>query len=223
MRINCLQHTPNEGPGYLAAWAELRGHEFYTYHPRYFDRALPQADETDMLVVLGGPMSPNDTDAWIEAERQLIWQLLQQHKAIFGACFGAQQIVKTLGKTVGRAPCKEVGWAPVYRQSQIIPGLPASLEALHWHQDMFELPDQARLLFSSDLLVNQGFLLGTKVVGLQFHFEPAPYNLREMVMNDGAYALEDNALNQTPAMILNHGVPEANQAVLYRLLDYISA
>ncbi|MDD2214340.1 MAG: type 1 glutamine amidotransferase [Oscillospiraceae bacterium] len=223
MRINCLQHTPNEGPGYLANWAEQRGHEFYTYHPRFFDQALPQAGETDMLVVLGGPMSPNDDVAWIKAERQLIWQLLQQHKPIFGACFGAQQIVKALGKTVHPAPYKEVGWAPVYRQDQSLPGLPASLEALHWHQDMFELPDQARLLFSSDLLTNQGFLLGSNVLGLQFHFEPKPYNLREMVVNDGAYALEHNALQQTPAMILNHGVPEANQAVLYQLLDYISA
>ena len=27
MRINVLQHTPNEGPGAIRAWAEENGHE----------------------------------------------------------------------------------------------------------------------------------------------------------------------------------------------------
>ena len=59
MRINVLQHTPNEGPGVISEWAHQRGHEIYVYHPAQFNK-LPTADETDMLVILGGPMSPND-------------------------------------------------------------------------------------------------------------------------------------------------------------------
>ncbi|WP_373841724.1 type 1 glutamine amidotransferase [Limosilactobacillus sp.] len=221
MRINVLQHTPNEGPGSIQNWAHLHHAEFYVYHPYQFGN-LPTADETDLLVILGGPMSPNDDLDWIKQERALIRQLLDQHKPIFGACFGAQQIAKTLGCQIGKAPHKEVGWAPVYLQSKAIPGIPNQLEALHWHEEMFQVPNQAQLLFSSDLVKNQGFLLGDNVIGLQFHFEPQIDNVREMAINDNQYSLIHNDLHQTPQEIIAHGVPKENQQVMFKLLDYIN-
>ena len=33
MRINILQHTPNEGPGMIMDWAHQHQHAVYTYHP----------------------------------------------------------------------------------------------------------------------------------------------------------------------------------------------
>ena len=221
MRINVLQHTPNEGPGAIQAWADEREHEFYVYHPYQFG-SLPTAEETDLLVVLGGPMSPNDDLPWIKQERVLIKQLLAQHKPIFGACYGAQQIAKTLGYQIGKAPHKEVGWAPVYRQSTAVPGIPEKLDALHWHEEMFAVPDEAQLLFSSDLVKNQGFLLGDNVIGLQFHFEPLADNVREMAVNDDQYPLEHNDLHQTPQEIIDHGVPAENKRVMFSLLDFIT-
>lgn len=175
-----------------------------------------------MLVVLGGPMSPNDDLPWIKQERMLIKQLLAQHKPIFGACYGAQQIAKTLGYQIGKAPHKEVGWAPVYRQSTAVPGIPEKLDALHWHEEMFEVPDEAQLLFSSDLVKNQGFLLDDNVIGLQFHFEPLADNVREMAVNDDQYPLEHNDLHQTPQEIIDHGVPAENKRVMFSLLDFIT-
>ena len=221
MRINVLQHTPNEVPGAIQAWADERGHEFYVYHPYQFGN-LPTAEETDLLVVLGGPMSPNDDLPWIKQERVLIKQLLAQHKPIFGACYGAQQIAKTLGYQIGKASHKEVGWAPVYRQSTAVPGIPEKLDALHWHEEMFEVPDEAQLIFSSDLVKNQGFLLGDNVIGLQFHFEPLADNVREMAVNDDQYPLEHNDLHQTPQEIIDHGVPAENKRVMFSLLDFIT-
>ncbi|MBF0600314.1 type 1 glutamine amidotransferase [Limosilactobacillus oris] len=221
MRINVLQHTPNEGPGAIQAWADEREHVFYVYHPYQFG-SLPTAEETDLLVVLGGPMSPNDDLPWIKQERVLIKQLLAQHKPIFGACYGAQQIAKTLGYQIGKAPHKEVGWAPVYRQSTAVPGIPEKLDALHWHEEMFEVPYEAQLLFSSDLVKNQGFLLGDNVIGLQFHFEPLADNVREMAVNDDQYPLEHNDLHQTPQEIIDHGVPAENKRVMFSLLDFIT-
>lgn len=75
MRINVLQHTPNEGPGTIQEWSQDRGHEMYVYHPYQFGN-LPTADETNLLIILGGPMSPNDDLTWIKQERVLIRQLL---------------------------------------------------------------------------------------------------------------------------------------------------
>lgn len=221
MRINVLQHTPNEGPGSIQTWAGQRGADFYVYHPYQFGN-LPTAAETDLLVILGGPMSPNDDLPWIKQERVLIQQLLDQHKPIFGACYGAQQIAKTLGYPIGKAPHKEVGWAPVYRQSAAIPGIPDQLTALHWHEEMFAVPAEAQLLFSSDLVKNQGFLLGDNVIGLQFHFEPLADNVREMAVNDDQYPLDHNDLHQTPQEIIDHGVPSENKQVMFSLLDFIT-
>lgn len=221
MRINVLQHTPNEGPGTIQEWSQDHGHEMYIYHPYQFGN-LPTADETDMLIILGGPMSPNDDLTWIKQERVLIQQLLEAHKPIFGACYGAQQIAKTLGYAIKKAPHKEVGWAPVYLKSDIIPNIPEKLTALHWHEEMFEVPEQADLLFSSDLVKNQGFVMNGNVIGLQFHFEPTADNVREIAVNDDQYPLDHNDLHQTGNEIIQHGVPAENKRVMYRLLDFIA-
>lgn len=156
MRINVLQHTPNEGPGSIEKWANEHNAEFYVYHPATFGK-LPTADETDMLVILGGPMSPNDDFPWIKQERELIKELAKEHKPMFGACFGAQQISMAFGGEVSDAKYKEVGWAPVYLKNHEIPDIPDKLTALHWHQQMFSIPEGGKLLFSGDLLENQGF------------------------------------------------------------------
>jgi len=220
MRINVLQHTPNEGPGSIATWAELHGHALFTYHPYQFGQ-LPTAADTDMLIILGGPMSPNDDLPWIKAERVLIQDLLARDIPIFGACYGAQQITKTLGYPVSKAPAKEVGWAPVQRQSSMIPNLPDNLNVLHWHEEMFEIPTEATWLFASAAVRNQGFVLNHRVVGLQFHVEPRQNNVREMVVNDFPY-IKGSVLNQTADDILRVTVPEENERALFAILDYIT-
>ena len=119
MRINVLQHTPNEGPGAIRSWAEENGHELYVYHP-YRYGILPDVEETDMLVILGGPMSPNDDFEWLKKERDLIRAAIKQDLPIFGACLGAQQISKALGGVVKNSGVKEVGFAPVFLKSHAI-------------------------------------------------------------------------------------------------------
>lgn len=220
MRINVLQHTPNEGPGAIKDWAHVHRHELYVYHPYQFNGILPTASETDMLIILGGPMSPNDSEPWILQERQLIAELLQKKRPIFGACFGAQQIAKTLGAPIGKA-AKEVGWAPVYLKSNTIPDIPPKLTALHWHEEKFAIPQGAELLFSSDLLETQGFVLNHRIIGLQFHFEPQADDIREIVVNDASYT-ENSLLHQSPEDILNRPVPAENKLVMFKLLDYIT-
>ncbi len=221
MRINVLQHTPNEGPGTIRDWSHAHGHELWVYHPETFGH-LPSAEQTDLLVILGGPMSPNDDFPWIHAERELIADLLEQGKPLFGACFGAQQIAKVLGAPVTKAPHKEVGWASVYRQCDAIAGIPQQLTALHWHEEMFGIPEGAWLLFSSDLVRNQGFIYRENVVGLQFHFEPGPDEVREIACNDTEYPLSHNDLHQGTADILAHPVPVENKAVMAAILDHIT-
>lgn len=221
MRINILQHTPDEGPGSIKEWAHLHGHQVFTYYPGFFNGVLPSADETDMLIILGGPISPNDHDEFISQERKLIQQLIDQDKPIFGACFGAQQISKTLGYEVKKSPVKEVGWGEVTKQADVIPDLPKTLNVLHWHEEMFEVPNDGKLLFSSSGLTNQGFVLGHHIVGLQFHLEPLQDNVREMVINDFPY-LKGSIFNQTATDVLQQEVPAENKLAMFKILDFIS-
>ena len=220
MRVNVLQHTPNEGPGSIQEWADLHQYDFYVYHPYQFG-ILPVAATTDLLVILGSPMSPNDDLPWIKQERQLIKQLFQEGKPILGVCFGAQQIVKTLGYQVKKAPVKEVGWGPVKLQSKLISSLPESLEVLHWHEEMFEIPKEADVLFSNANLQNQGFVLGKQAVGLQFHLEPEKDNIKEIVVNDSQY-LSGSMFKQTAKQIIEHPVPKENKTAMFRILDYLT-
>ena len=62
---------------------------------------------------------------------------------------------------------------------------------------------------------------GYNVVGLQFHFEQDEDSVREVALNDGNYALQNNALHQTPEDIIKHGVPKGNKEILFKLLDYL--
>ena len=220
MIVNVLQHTPNEGPGSIQKWAHLHHHEFYVYHPYQFG-ILPTAEETDFLVILGGPMSPNDDLPWIKQERQLIKKLLAKNVPILGICYGAQQIVKTLGYQVKKAPVKEVGWGPVTVQTDVIKGLPHELTVLHWHEEMFEIPQGAKILFSNDNLQNQGFVLGKQAVGLQFHLEPEEDNLKEIVVNDAQY-ISGSVFQQTAEQIILAPISPANEAAMFSILDYLA-
>lgn len=220
MRINIIQHTPNERPGSILDWAHDRNHDVYIYHPYQFGY-LPKVDETDMLVIMGGPMSVNDDIDWIESERDIIKELAQRDVPIFGACFGAQQLSKAFGGKITASPVKEVGWAPVYLKSDVIDGIPAELTAMHWHGETFKIPDNAELLFSSELLANQGFIIGHRIVGLQFHFELQTDNVREIVTNDFNY-IDGSVFKQTKEDILAREVPKENKDVMYTILDFIS-
>lgn len=221
MIINVLQHTPNEGPGSIQEWAHLHHYDFFVYHPYQF-QILPTVAQTDLLVILGGPMSPNDEYPWIFQERKLIKILMQKKVPILGICFGAQQIVKTLGYSVHKAPAKEVGWSPVNLQSTKIHGVPDHLTVLHWHEEMFELPKTADLLFSNDNLTNQGFLIDHQAVGLQFHLEPLADNVKEIVVNDAQY-LSGSVFQQSAAEILQTPVPHSNKAAMFHILDYLTS
>ena len=66
------------------------------------------------------------------------------------------------------------------------------------------------------------YLLGDHVIGLQFHLEPQADDVREIAINDAAYALDDNALHQTAAEIMRVDPPEANRLAIFRMLDFIT-
>jgi GMP synthase-like glutamine amidotransferase len=143
--------------------------------------ALPAPADFDRLVVMGGPMSVGDTEAypWLTDELESIADAIAAGKSVVGVCLGAQLIAAALGARVNPNAHKEIGWFPVRLTEQakaldLCDRLPAEQTVFHWHGDTFDLPPRAVHLAESEACANQAFLFDGRVLGLQFHLESTP-------------------------------------------------
>ncbi len=190
MKVHIFQHVPFEGPACIEQWARERRAELtWTrfYEPEW---ALPEAAGPDLLVVMGGPMSVNETDQypWLEAERAIVAARIARDLPTLGICLGAQQIAAATGCRVYRAPEREIGWFPVSGHTVDSPAFrfPDQFPALHWHGEMFDLPEDAVWLASTEACPHQAFQLGRRVLALQFHLEATPESVRALVRHAAA-------------------------------------
>ncbi len=224
MRIHCLTHVPFEGPGRIAEWAKTRGHELLIIRSDLVD-TLPDANETEMLVVMGGPMSVNDALPWLQREAALVEGCLKLKRPLLGVCLGAQLLAKVLGARVFASGLKEIGWWPVTSVGNSEtpgPSLPHKFTPLHWHGETFDLPQGARHLAQSEAIPNQAFLAQPKAVGVQFHLEATPQSVQEIV--NGARAdIEVGPWQQTEAALLEARTARSAELEMpcYALLDWL--
>jgi GMP synthase (glutamine-hydrolysing) len=173
-----IQHVPFEGPGLIAEVASEQGLELSACHP-YRGDPLPAVDGLDGLVVMGGPMGVFDTaeHPHLIAEIELIAAMVHSGRPVLGVCLGAQLMAHALGATVYRGEQPEIGFGSVSltqagREDPVLGGLDLEvLPVMHWHQDSFDLPDDALCLARSELYPHQAFRLGERAYGLQFHLE----------------------------------------------------
>jgi GMP synthase-like glutamine amidotransferase len=147
----------------------------------YAGDPLPALTDFDRLVVMGGPMSVGDTDAypWLADERAFVAEAVAAGKSMVGVCLGAQLIAAALDARVYPNADKEIGWLPVRLTDQargldLCDGLPLQQTVFHWHGDTFDLPAGAVHLAESDACANQAFLVDGRVLGLQCHLESTP-------------------------------------------------
>lgn len=184
-----LQHVPFEGPAAIGTWFAARGHRV-AISRRWLGEEAPDTAAIDVLVVMGGPMSANDSDRypWLEPEISAIRAAIDTGVPVLGICLGAQLIARALGASVRRAAEKEIGWWPVEfdargaapEWSGLAASLPARATVMHWHGETFVLPADATRIASSPTCANQGFLFGSNVVALQFHLESTAASVVEL-------------------------------------------
>jgi len=221
--ISVLQHAAHEGPGEIAGWAKDRGHVLRLHH-LYHREALPRLDSFDLLLVMGGEMNVYQYRdyPWLREESALIQATMQQGKRVIGICLGAQLIADALGSRVFQNSEYELGWLPVTFTSEgraSYPDLPDTATVLHWHGDTFALPPGATRLASSPGCPEQGFSIENKCLGLQFHLETDPILVQQFVTSQEYWP--SGPYTQTPEAILSTATQyhEANQRLLYGLLD----
>lgn len=230
LRIRCLQHAPAEGPGAIAGWTEARGHHLASTHA-YRGDPLPSTDDLDLLVVLGGAMGVHDTERfpWLADEKRLIGRAISEGKAVLGICLGSQLVADVLGARVHRAPEMEIGWFPVERtaeaaRSPLFAGVPARMDAFHWHGDTFDLPAGAVHLARSAACEHQAFAYGDRVLALQFHLEMTPRIASALVRTDAEDLSCGGAYVQTAEEIISAEARfAAARPVLHAVLDRLIA
>ncbi len=217
-------HVPFEGPGYVEDFLRERN-ETLTRWPLYEKDALPDPEEVDFLLVMGGPMSVHDTDKfpWLEAEKSFLRSCIETGVRVLGICLGAQLLADVMGTSVYPCSQKEIGWFPVdvdpaLREDDIFRPLPGTFTAFHWHGETFDIPSKARNIGSSEACTNQGFLLARQVLALQFHLEVTPV-LVEGLIKHGVRDLDDSPYVQKKRELLR-GLPHRhrNRELLYGML-----
>lgn len=187
MRVHYLQHVPFEGLGSMEPWFTAAGFEI-TSTPFFESPILPDLDDVDVVVAMGGPMSVNDEKEfpWLVREKQFIGAAIEAGKAVLGVCLGAQLIACSMGARVFGNRFKEIGWFPIQGAGSGAGSgfrFPSSVEVFHWHGETFDLPQGAVRLARSAGCENQAFQLGRCVIGLQFHLETTPESARALVSN----------------------------------------
>ena len=190
MNIHYFQHAATEGPGQVAVWGANNGHTMTGTH-WYRGDAAPDPAAIDFLVIMGGGMNiyEHRNHPWLVPEKKVIEQVIDLGKPVLGICLGSQLIADVMRGKVYQNPEIEIGWLPIKlveeaREHPLLAHMPAEFTALHWHGDTFELPPEATLLASSEGCRNQAFICRDNVLGLQFHIEVRPEDVRAFVQGE---------------------------------------
>lgn len=178
MTILVLQHVAVEGPGRVAQALDDAGLPWTVSRMDLDDPVPTSAKDLDGVVALGGPMGASDLAEYprLADERLLLQSAIRHDVPVLGICLGAQLLAAAAGARVSRGNAFEIGWLPVERTTEsdddaVFGGLPRKFDALHWHGDVFDLPEDATRLASSELTETQAFRVGAGGYGALFHVE----------------------------------------------------
>lgn len=224
-RIHIFQHVSFEGPAAIQVWADKNGH-LLSFTRFYNNEKIPEPDEIDWLVIMGGPMGVYDQEQypWLKTEIDFVRKAMEQSKVVIGICLGAQLIAATLGARVYHGSLPEIGWFPIKidQKAATLNGLdflPSEAVVFHWHQDTFEIPEGATLLASSETFPNQAFLYDNRVLALQFHFEMDEPALNNIISNGSHELIHGKWVQTAPEILDRSSLIAENNALLFRLLD----
>jgi GMP synthase (glutamine-hydrolysing) len=181
--VNVIRHLAFEDLGSFAPVLQARGYQVKYIEAADFSLTPDELSQLDalsdaLLIVLGGPISVNDTAMFpfLDEEIDLLKRRIAADKPTLGICLGAQLIARALGARVRPGEEKEIGW---YDLSLSAAGQQSALRyldarncsMLHWHGETFDLPAGAALLASSERCQHQAFSYGKNILALQFHPE----------------------------------------------------
>ncbi len=234
MNVHFIQHEDFEAPGAYLEWAKERGHTIRFSKVHEHDPLPATEEDIDLLIVMGGPQSPDTTkeecshfDA--KAEIVFIQKCIRGGKAVIGVCLGAQLIGNALGAKFEHSPEKEIGVFPIQLtahgiKDEKLASFGASLPAGHWHSDMPGLTAGSRVLATSTGCPRQIVAYSNLVYGFQCHMELTQEVAALLVAEEEDF-LTNNTVHkfvQKPDDILGYDFREMNEK-LFVFLDKLAA
>jgi len=197
--ILICQFYPSEGAGYFSAFCDKQQIPWQLLRIDQNEPLPTTLNNHSALVMMGGPMSVNDSLAWISPLLDLIRLAQAENMPILGHCLGGQLIAKALGAKVSANAVKEIGWGEVNPSANAIASAyfgDQVFSAFHWHGETFALPEGATHLLSSAYCANQAFAIGN-TLALQCHIEMTNDMVKDWCLTDSDYL---NAAQDSPAV-----------------------
>ena len=140
--------------------------------------ALPDAEDIDGMVILGGTMGANDEELFphLADLKKLVREAESLDVPVLGICLGGQLMAEALGGRLTPERNGEKGIADVSLTTlgcfdPLFEGIPYNFVTFQWHNDSFVMPEGAILLARNTSCPHQAFRYGRSAYGLQFHPE----------------------------------------------------
>ncbi|MFN2629322.1 MAG: type 1 glutamine amidotransferase [Gaiellaceae bacterium] len=177
MDVLAVIHGGNARAGIFEEVVRERGHRLDEWSLSWNEPLPRPLDSYGGVLVFGGAMHADQDDRhpWLREENFFLQRLLDLGIPTFGICLGVQLLAKAAHSWIAAMNEPEVGWYEVELTEAgggdpVLGRLPQRFEAFQWHYYTYGLPAGAEELASS-ARCTQGFRLGERVWGVQFHPE----------------------------------------------------
>jgi GMP synthase-like glutamine amidotransferase len=226
-KVLIIQHSSSTPPGTVVDWLKLKNIDSQIFRADQGTRSesWPKVDDFSWLIVLGGGMNVDQEDLhpWLVLEKQFIREAIQKGRKVLGLCLGGQLIAEILGAKVHRHEQWEVGWhqVEIKNTEKLFQFSAPVLKAFQWHGYRFHLPEAATRIATNSACIDQGFIYGDRVVGLQFH----PESTREWIIECVTDVTEDEPYPEGPYVqnatdvLAEINQQKTLQSWFYRLLE----
>ena len=140
--------------------------------------SLPPLEDVAGVVTFGGTMNVDQVHEYPYLSGVIAYtsEAIERGVPYLGICLGSQILARASGVDVVQGPIREVGFeavrpTPEASQDPLVSFLDDHEMVLQWHEDTHELPAGATLLIEGDRIPVQGYRIGDRAWGIQFHLE----------------------------------------------------
>lgn len=175
-RVLALQHVSINPTGHVGEILDEKNIPYDVVQVTH--ETLPDLKGYNALFIFGGTQHVYDTEQypWLKGEEELVRQAVAQGIPVMGICLGGQILANAFNARVVHVPPAQIGFLQIHfteegHKDPLFRGLPGYEQAFQWHEDVFRLPEGAKLLAGHGSNNHHVFRYDRHVYGLQYHIE----------------------------------------------------